>query len=330
MNYQQFRAFRDETLLRQHPLRLDCMNPVKALDHLVSHSPTPPAHKDDVAEAWERATGYKIPPERRVLSMGVRPILQATLCTLASHIERAWLPEDVYPAYWTMAQKAGISAKAFNTTPTLDWAFLKQAGDRDLVLIPSPLSPAGRSLTPEETTDLSGWLKASSGRWALIDAVYTYDYPGEARRLGPLLATGRCLALWSLSKGWLRPSALGIADVPVPLAPALREKVPPPLREKIPGATKALRRQPDLPVRQQRRFDAEWKLLLPRLSALCPGWLSPATGYFSAIPLDHQTLLDRHGILAVPISVFGSDRKNLSVITCLHDLRSREVTGAAS
>jgi hypothetical protein len=80
--------------------------------------------------------------------------------------------------------------------------------------------------------------------------------------------------------------------------------------------------QPDLPLSQQRAFDREWQRLAPVLQSVCPEWNPPPSGYFSVVRAPFQDLLETHDLLAVPASVFGSPREDLSIVTCLHDLIS--------
>jgi hypothetical protein len=87
---------------------------------------------------------------------------------------------------------------------------------------------------------------------------------------------------------------------------------------------RVLRAQPNLPSTLQRNFDREWCRLLPRITCAAPHWQPPKTGYFSVIDVSFEDLVQNHRILAVPASVFGSARLDLSVITCLHDLVAHE------
>jgi hypothetical protein len=90
------------------------------------------------------------------------------------------------------------------------------------------------------------------------------------------------------------------------------------------SVTGLLRRAPDLPRRQQEAFEREWRRLAPFIRAADSRWSPPETGYFSVVQAPFETLLELHGTLAVPATVFGSRRGDFSVATCLHDLAGHE------
>jgi hypothetical protein len=75
---------------------------------------------------------------------------------------------------------------------------------------------------------------------------------------------------------------------------------------------------------QQNAFGLEWQRLAPRIRVTSPDWQPPVSGYFSVLSVAFERLLNEHGILAVPATVFGSSRNDLSVITCLHALAAHE------
>jgi hypothetical protein len=43
-----------------------------------------------------------------------------------------------------------------------------------------------------------------------------------------------------------------------------------------------------------------------------------------------ETLLQDHGILSIPASVFGSEAEDLSVISCLYDMASHQLEAASA
>ena len=84
MDYQSFRQFRDELLKSRAPLRLDCMNPSKALSAWVPRVPGSPANDREAIRralaAWSGATGMIA--EVAVVGTGVRDLLGRLLAKL--------------------------------------------------------------------------------------------------------------------------------------------------------------------------------------------------------------------------------------------------------
>ncbi|MEQ1893362.1 MAG: hypothetical protein ABL998_12515 [Planctomycetota bacterium] len=318
MDYARFRSEREALLARGPALRLDCMNPARALERW---RPSEPA--DDVAAAsveelllaWNAATGIGLSREQARLERGVRALLEELLPVLAADAAEVWLPEDVYPVYWNMP-RGTAAACAFRTLPAPDWSFLARTHSAATLLLPAPLAPLGRWLTPREVELLHDWLAGSSRRRLVLDAAYCYDFGAFARKLAPLLAAPGVVWIASLRKPWLCADTLGIARVPRELAhphAALGDR----MRAR---AVTLLRTARDLPLRQARAFEAEWQRLAPAIRAADPAWQPPESGYFGVVRADFRELFERHGLLCVPASVFGSSRPDLSVVSCLFAL----------
>ncbi len=326
MNYANYKQFREEVLAEKCPLRLDCMNPVRALaswakkpERLLALGPI------GAVDAWSRATRITLSSDQTVVSVGVRDLLSAALSWVLERDQELWLPEDVYPVYWELARCAGASTRAFTTVPHPNWDFLAQTSRCAAVLVPVPLSPVGRLPTDVEFDVLFRWLKASRHRLLIIDAVYSFNFSAGRTFLDALLADNQCLILWSCSKSWLCPGVLGIAKVPSELAPNLQRRVTLPSNADAARISAILEYYPELPRMQQEAFDREWHRLTKRIRAAMQDWQPPPTGYFSVLSAQFTRLLDEYDILAVPATVFGSRRNDLSIITCLHDLAAHEI-----
>lgn len=312
MDYAAFRSFRDQVAQARALVRMDCMNPAKALARW-QHMPAEGASvTGDALAAWTAASGLGIDSDQLAAGEGVRDLLRATL----ELVDKAdlWLPEDVYPVYWQLASGA---PHPFATLPDFDLAFLAQTSARAVVVLPAPITPLGRGLSSDEIATLHAWLRASRERVLIIDAVYTYDFAASRPMVERLLATDQCVMLWSCTKSWLCPEGLGVAAGPATIVTRLRYRVR--TGSKLARTVAALTHRPELPALQQQAFTREWDRLTPVVRAAEPSWTPPSTGYFSVLPRDHRALLE-HDILAVPASVFGSPRADLSIITCLHDL----------
>ena len=326
MDFESYKRFRSELLQQRCLLRLDCMNPVQALSTWIAKTPElgPQANAniDRTLLLWEEATGMALHPARTVIGRGVRDLLAATFTSVVKKGEDLWLPEDVYPVYGKLAMDAGLTARTFPTLPRPKFDFLTHSAECATVVLPVPLSPLGRLPDKSESNALLGWLRGSPRRLLVIDAVYTFDFE-KSRSFMDLFLGGngdQCIALWSCSKSWLLPQSLGIAMTPSRLAPTLADHVVPPSHSDLGKINSALESQPDLWSLQQKAFTFEWQRLAPIIRSVDRNWEPPPSGYFSVLEVPFSSLLNEHGILSVPLSVFGGKHDDFSIVTCLHDL----------
>jgi len=302
------------------------MNPVQALSTWIAKTPElgPQANAniDRTLLLWEEATGMALHPARTVIGRGVRDLLAATFTSVVKKGEDLWLPEDVYPVYGKLAMDTGLTARTFPTLPRPKFDFLTHSAECATVVLPVPLSPLGRLPDKSESDALLGWLRGSPRRLLVIDAVYTFDFE-KSRSFMDLFLGGngdQCIALWSCSKSWLLPQSLGIAMTPSRLAPTLADHVVPPSHSDLGKINSALESQPDLWSLQQKAFTFEWQRLAPIIRSVDRNWEPPPSGYFSVLEVPFSSLLNEHGILSVPLSVFGGKHDDFSIVTCLHDL----------
>jgi len=326
VDFESYKRFRSELLQQRCLLRLDCMNPVQALSTWIAKTPElgPQANAniDRTLLLWEEATGMALHPARTVIGRGVRDLLAATFTSVVKKGEDLWLPEDVYPVYGKLAMDAGLTARTFPTLPRPKFDFLTHSAECATVVLPVPLSPLGRLPDKSESDALLGWLRGSPRRLLVIDAVYTFDFE-KSRSFMDLFLGGngdQCIALWSCSKSWLLPQSLGIAMTPSRLAPTLADHVVPPSHSDLGKINSTLESQPDLWSLQQKAFTFEWQRLAPIIRSVDRNWEPPPSGYFSVLEVPFSSLLNEHGILSVPLSVFGGKHDDFSIVTCLHDL----------
>jgi hypothetical protein len=318
LNYEEFRSFRNELLGVRSPRRLDCMNPEVALAHLRPTVAEPrPASLGETMGRWSRTVGIRIPDDRVIVGTGVRSILEGLFKVLAQQIETLWLPEDVYPVYWHLS--SDLQRHGFATLPDLDWSVLDASGPRDALLLPWPLSPLGRSLSAQEHSRLIDWLRAHPERRLILDGAYAFSGPRD-QELDIQVRGTQTISIWSLSKPWLSRGVLGLASVPATMRDQLQSRVPSPQASQLARASALIDLAPTLPALLVERFAAAWLRLLPAIRSACPSWRPPETGYFSILPARFDELLSKHDLLAIPASVFGSKRKDLSVASCLYDI----------
>ncbi|MGZ4810429.1 MAG: aminotransferase class I/II-fold pyridoxal phosphate-dependent enzyme [Thermoanaerobaculia bacterium] len=258
-----------------------------------------------------------VPAATIVVGTGIRSILEGLFTVLADRIETLWLPEDVYPIYWQLS--ARLRRRGFATLPDVDWSVLDASGPRDAVLLPCPLSPIGRSFSEQEHLRLVEWLRAHSERRLILDRAYSFTSPPDRER-DVRLRGSQTISIWSLSKPWLSRGLLGIASVPAAMRDQLQSQLTSPEPSQIARASAMIDLAPTLPALLTERFASAWARLMPAILSACPSWRPPESGYFSILPAVFDKLLAEHDLLAIPATVFGSKRTDLSVASCLYDI----------
>jgi organic radical activating enzyme len=307
----------------------DCLMSQKALAHLLVPLPPNDASAsitvDDVYQLWSRTVGVSIAADNRVISIGVRDVLSSLYQHIKSLSEindiplpNIIIPSDVYPVYAQLVRSASLPYRTMDTLPSLNLShqlstpLLQSASS--ILLLPSPISPHGRSFTFTELTLLYEWVTAPhTDRMLVFDSVYSFDYscwnntnaasttssPSSSSaatmissKWSQLLASDRVMVCYSLSKGWLSPLSYGVAYVPSSIAKGVRDNVHVPNNDQLRIAHHRLSTQPLLPSQLQSRFHQQWLKLAPRLKSLVHGaWSPPSSGYFSIYPRSFETLL---------------------------------------
>ena len=120
MNFQAYKTLARDILASERGrglLRLDCMNPVKALAALKPAPPSRPrpASARDLEAVWRARWDIAAAGGRVVLSTGARPFLARLYAAFATEGRRLHAPEDVYPVYLDLAAAAGLTLTTFAT-----------------------------------------------------------------------------------------------------------------------------------------------------------------------------------------------------------------------
>lgn len=279
-------------------------------------------HRCDLARDWCRVRGLSPALAKRALvCRGVRHALKTLFARIAREDGTVVLPRDVYPVYWTLASHAGVRAMGVPTFPHFDVQRVLAEADRPgamHVLLPFPLKLHGRAWSAGEVEGATRWLAGCPDRRLLLDGVYSFGGP-----LGPaleaLLATDQVTYLDSLSKGWLHEQVFGTAIVPTQdLAghlPAFRSDSP--SREELHVARALLSTHEVFPVRLASELDRLRSGLVAGLARRGVDVRDATRGYLLAVGLDASELLEEHGIVAIPASVFGSDVPGWSIASAL-------------
>lgn len=320
MNYQEFRAYRDKVTAQQSLLRLDCMNPFKAMNFLKSEFPNSTTRSsDDVLNLWTETMGMEEHRGIAIPSGGVRESLKGLFNIFAANGKELWLPEDVYPFYWETAQNAGLKPRSFSTLPTPDLTALDQASTDSVIVITNPISPLGRTLSKDEVTKIKEWLNGSKDRQVILDTVYSYTRGFDASTL-ELFEAGQCFVAHSLSKAWLERGVFGVLLAPEKYKEVCNDILVAPPESACSSAFAALEKQNDLSDVQQSAFSKEWDKLTREIQKIAPYFNAPETGYFATIEANHNDVLEDHSALVIPATVFGSRNPNISIVSCLYDI----------
>lgn len=295
-----------------------------------------------VADAWLACFGLPAAWKARTLvTQGVR----ASLKTLFEHAHseglRVALPGDVYPVYEQLAQVAGLPSSAVMRYESLtagglqELLSLRSAPDASLtpdwVLVTSPCKPAGTVIASAELDALRAWLSQDPKRRVIVDAVYEFE-SRIAPEIASMLPTDQLIYLHSLSKGWAAPLKAGVLLVPQQDVASLtfRVRALPVDKAGLRLAQGLLESDPQRPVELARVLNEARQQLHQTLvtKGLRPGLLPSLSAaraltgqYLFLLPAPFETLQAKHGVLAMPVSVFGSARDDLAVVSSLAYVR---------
>jgi aspartate/methionine/tyrosine aminotransferase len=323
MNFAEFQQSR-EKILRERESVLDCAetNLYRALACLAPPTFPPPSttiHRCHVAAEWAECFGFANETARRALvSCGVRDSLAILFQHYAGANSRLWLPRDNYPVYAELARSAELATSEFPTLNDILWPDATPASYAEILLVTNPLKPTGRWLNSRDVQQLEVWLAQDASRRLLLDAVYTFGTEFHPTTLR-LLKTRQAILLHSVTKGWLHPRLFGVALVPeadfAMLAPVFRAKPPPPNLSHARELLTQHRATPAAVATALACTREKFAAAMPQTIQL-PA-CGDAPGYFFPVSAPWQILLDRHGILGLPASVFGSQREDITILSSL-------------
>jgi aspartate/methionine/tyrosine aminotransferase len=268
-------------------------------------------HRCDLARTWCRVRGL---PDafagRALVSEGVRHGLRTIFRVLAATGQAVAIPSDVYPVYWQIAAEAGVAAVPCDTFPRFDVESVLSgvaASGASVALLPCPLKLHGRAWTLAEAASARRWLTERSDRRLILDGVYSFG-----RRIDDvtrsLLDTAGVLYLDSLSKGWLHEHVFGAAIVPADdvelYQDAFRRQVP--RQSQLALARHLLDAHANFPRQLDVALATARAGLLETLTGAGLTCDPPQNGYFAVVERSAEQVLDRCGLLTIPVSVFGA------------------------
>ena len=322
MNFVDFQLFRQQTLV-EFPEIIDLAETniwrsLSSLVPIIGSLPEGKVHRCHLAEAWLRL--FQLPAtwsQRAFITGGVRNSLSLLLKQFAEEKGTLLIPQDVYPVYGQLTVQAGIESRVFPTIPEL---LIPKTGR--WLLIPNPLKPAGRWLSSHDVEMVLDWLSQDPARRVLIDAVYNFESRIHSTTLR-IVETGQAFMLHSLSKAWLAPQVMGICLVPEPdwarLVSPLRTHCPEQIL--LHKAQVLMRDWHDLPSKVHSELSVRrrrvWDVLPASLRGLAARPFDGEAGYFFPIDMNFRKAMDQYGVLAIPLSVFGSADDEYSVVSSL-------------
>jgi Molybdenum cofactor biosynthesis enzyme len=301
-NFIKYKKFQEYQIIKSKTelLRLDCLNPIKAMSKYVG----------------KNETIINI-PENMKLSIGVRDSLNSIFNIFNG--KNIMIP-NIYPVYNAIALLNNISPLRYEIMPNIDInEILNQAQKTktNIILMINPLHPHGRYLSDEENNHLSKWLKEDSSRIIIYDAVYNYKSFDDLNNY-LLDFPEQIFICRSLSKTHLLPLTLGYSHVPSKYTQQFLENVTTP--------DKNLKIKKSIPNEQIDIFKTKWENISNHIRNIYGetiNWKYPETGYLSVLPISYKNLLENN-ILNIPADIFRFKdnfdiNERYSVISCLHE-----------
>lgn len=276
------------------------------------------AHLCEVAERWLDyfQLGRSLKP-RTLISTGVRHSLSLLFKIWASEGKVVLIPDNVYPVYAQLAQAEGLAFKGYSPWPD---AWSLSSAKADIILVTNPAKPRGSALSAAEGAALENWLRQAPHRRVVVDAAYNFCTPFDPGTLR-LMASDQTIVLHSLSKSWVRPLVMGVALVPEQdierfshsfraashFQPELR------LAHALLAHDTAF---PSALVVELRRLREKLQEVIfaqgcsRNLEATVPT-------YLFVVEIPFEKMLVQHGVLGIPLSVFGRDSNRHCVLSSL-------------
>ncbi len=278
-------------------------------------------HRCDLSRLWLEVR--QLPAEigvRARVCAGVRAALHGLFAGFSQQRSRIAIPSDVYPVYEEIAQRMGLGRFHFPTFPELELPRLLatcSGSHITHVLLPYPLKLHGRAWTDEEVDTAISWLRENSMRRLLLDGVYSFGTTLADHRLLALLDTDQVIYLDSLSKGWLHEWVMGVTILPEQDLYALAPCLMPPVEVGQPSVAHSLLTEfANFPQKLRVHLEAHRHATEMNFS----DWGVQSTaerGYLLPVQRNHLDLLVDKNVVALPASVFGSNRAGWSIVSAL-------------
>lgn len=251
-------------------------------------SPFTDAHTIEANDWFSQYIG----DEKIIHGFGVRDLFEKLCECLSKKCRTIAIPNDVYPVYFTIAERYFDKIETYPTYPFLN---LDAINEKDIVfLILNPLVPKGFYLKEKDIQDIND----KAYRYVIVDACYNYDI----KTIGSLFHTPHVYEIFSLSKLFLMNKAKGwiVSKDDIKITSK---------------SNPCVLNNSNLNTYLKDSFRKNW------LSFNLPYWDKPDIGYLSIVNINHIELLNRFNIVSIPASVFGSNHQDLSVISNISQVK---------
>lgn len=284
MNYLQYKQYR--VSLAQSLIFLDDLNPYEILPVLQEKYS---AHQLEIARKGDFI----------MKSGGVRLILKSLFYQFTQQGYSIILPEDIYPVYFELMPGA---RKAIEYRTCNETRLILPNIEKAVLLIADPLMPEGRYLSRGIYRQLADWLSASENRWLFIDKVYDL----RQIKIPSDVLKGNIIYIDSLSKKALMLGEQGwaISSIPCEGFNPVADSV------MVSCYSKLL----------QMLYTKAWHNMREEKIIANDLWSVPETGYVTVVNGNYKYFLENN-IAVIPATVYGVKNKDLSVISCLSQVK---------
>jgi len=173
-----------------------------------------------------------------------------------------------------------------------------------ILLIPNPLIPVGRMLKIQELDKIKSWIKNGENRYVIFDSCYNFT----VKSIIDFFESENVFELFSSSKLFLKNKTIGLA-----ISRRTFNKWEYSYNQTMVDSS--------IPLELHYRFQSVWETLTPELRKIDANWSAPEQGYLSLIRCDYLALSGKYNVAGIPITVFGSNQTEYSVLSILSILK---------
>ena len=298
-----------------------------------------PALREAVAAHYAHHQGLDLAPDEVIVTSGATEALAAAILALVTPGDVVLMFQPLYDAYLPLVERAGGIARLVALSPP-DWritrAALDAAGPARLVIVNTPLNPAGSMLTAAEAALLADYC-ISHDAILIADEVWEHIVFDGARHVSPMALPGmraRTVKIGSAGKifsltGW----KVGWMCAAPPLAALLAKAhqfltftTPPNLQTAV---AYGLRKDDAYFEDMRRAYQRSRDRLRDGLEAIGLRVLPCAATWFvnvdlaaSGIRQDDRSfcewLVDAAGVAAIPVSAFYAGEPVTTIVRLCH------------
>jgi len=232
-------------------------------------------------------------------SMGIRRLLKDIFLQFKQDGYKFVIPSDIYPVYESLVPDDG-EIYHYNTFSRTSYELPDIS--KSVLLIANPLVPQGRYLSGDNMQDLATWLATDMHRWLIFDNVYDFKEMSNNNTI----KSDNIIYLNSLTKSTLTPDKFGWAM-------CKRSCLDFSLSQN--DITQSI-----YSSRLQTFFIKAWNKFRLEREDINQLWSIPDVGYMTTIHA-HYNKLHKLGIAALPATIFGIQDPNVSVMSCLVEVK---------